>query len=62
LDIIERGKKSIMGRRGGFGVGERERGEYASAKEEPCDAIAMHGKSLARDSYYIVQKGWKVEP
>ena len=44
LDIIERGKKSIMGRRGGFGVGEKERGEYALTKEEACDAIAMHGK------------------
>jgi hypothetical protein len=44
LDIIERGKKSIMGRIGGFGVGEKERGEYASAKGEACDAIAMHGK------------------
>lgn len=32
LDIIERGKKSIMGRIGGFGVGEKERGEYALTK------------------------------
>ncbi len=44
LDIIERGKKSIMGRIGGFGVGEKERGEYALTKGEACDAIAMYGK------------------
>lgn len=44
MNIIERGKKSIMGTRGGFGVREKERGEYALTKKEACDAIAMHGK------------------